>query len=251
MAGTSPAMTASEWQGRNKRWMLAAEMNCPAVVIGASGGIGAALVAALAAMPGRPGSVLALSRRPVPAAACVVPGRIDIADEASIAAAARMAAEHGPPGLVIVATGALHQPGGNQPEKSWRALDADALLHAYQVNAVGPALVAKHFLPLLPRHGRSVFAALSARVGSIGDNRLGGWHAYRASKAALNMLLRNLAIELARGWPEAICVGPAPGHGGHPAQPPVPGQRAGRRAVHAGSGGRASAARARRANTDR
>jgi NAD(P)-dependent dehydrogenase (short-subunit alcohol dehydrogenase family) len=76
---------------------------------------------------------------------------------------------------------------------------------------VGPALVAKHFLPLLPRQGRSVFAALSARVGSIGDNRLGGWHSYRASKAALNMLIKNASIELARTRPDAVIVGLHPG----------------------------------------
>ncbi len=80
-----------------------------------------------------------------------------------------------------------------------------------RVNAIGPALVAKHLLPLLPRDGRSVFAALSARVGSIGDNRLGGWHGYRASKAALNMLLRCLHVELVRTRPEALCVGLHPG----------------------------------------
>ena len=98
----------------------------------------------------------------------------------------------------LVATGVLHDAGGLRPEKHWGALDADALARAFAVNATGPALVAKHFLPLVPRTGRSVFAALSARVGSIQDNRAGGWYAYRASKAALNMLLRNFAIELKR-----------------------------------------------------
>ena len=79
------------------------------------------------------------------------------------------------------------------------------------MNAVGPALVLKHFVPLLPRRGRSVVAALSARVGSIGDNRLGGWYGYRASKAALNQLLRTAAVELARTHPEAVCVALHPG----------------------------------------
>jgi hypothetical protein len=112
--------------------------------------------------------------------------------------------------LALVATGTL-QPGGRAPEKSFRNLDVEALVEAFRVNAAGPALVARHVLPLLPRDGRSVFAALSARVGSIGDNRLGGWHAYRASKAALNMIVRTLAVELARTRPEAICVALHPG----------------------------------------
>ncbi len=112
--------------------------------------------------------------------------------------------------LVIVATGVL-QPDGRPPEKSWRDLDPASLARIFALNASGPALVAKHFLPLLPREGRAVFAALSARVGSIGDNRLGGWYGYRASKAALNMLLRTLAIELARKRPDAVCVGLHPG----------------------------------------
>jgi NAD(P)-dependent dehydrogenase (short-subunit alcohol dehydrogenase family) len=85
------------------------------------------------------------------------------------------------------------------------------MARVFAVNTIGPALVAKHFLPLLPRRGRSAFAAISARVGSIGDNRLGGWHSYRASKAALNMLLRNFAIELARRAPDAVCIGLHPG----------------------------------------
>ena len=84
-------------------------------------------------------------------------------------------------------------------------------MQLFAVNAIGPALVAKHFLPLLPRHGRSVFASISARVGSIEDNRLGGWYSYRASKAALNMLLKTYSIELKRRAPSAICVGLHPG----------------------------------------
>ena len=98
-----------------------------------------------------------------------------------------------------------------QPEKNYRAQSPDAYARAFAINATGPALVAKHFLPLLPRTGKSVFAALSARVGSIEDNRLGGWHAYRASKAALNMIMRNLAIELSRSHPDAIALTLHPG----------------------------------------
>jgi NAD(P)-dependent dehydrogenase (short-subunit alcohol dehydrogenase family) len=181
-----------------------------AVVVGATGGIGGALLNALAeARTFR--TVFALSRHPERTwpAACTPIG-VDILNEASLAAAAATVAEHGPVGLVLVATGQLHGP-GLSPEKTYRALSLEALSRAFAVNAAGPALVAKHFLPLLPRQGKAVFAAISARVGSIGDNRLGGWHAYRASKAALNMLLRNLAIELAVKAPEAVCVGLHPG----------------------------------------
>ena len=178
-----------------------------AVVVGASGGIGAALTAALVA-GGRFSAVHALSREGLTAPAGALPGRLDLEDEASIAAAAgRLDA---PPRLVIVATGRLHGP-GLAPEKALRQLDGSALMQAFAINAVGPALVAKHMLPLLPRTGRSAFAALSARVGSISDNRLGGWHGYRASKAALNMLIATLAIELARTRPQALCVGLHPG----------------------------------------
>jgi NAD(P)-dependent dehydrogenase (short-subunit alcohol dehydrogenase family) len=113
--------------------------------------------------------------------------------------------------LVLVATGVLHEASGLTPEKSWRALDGAQLARYMQVNAIGPALLAKHFLPHFPRRGRAVFAALSARVGSISDNRLGGWYGYRASKAALNMLVRTLALELGRRAPEAVCVGLHPG----------------------------------------
>lgn len=112
--------------------------------------------------------------------------------------------------MVIDATGFLHGE-GFMPEKSWRELDAAHLAHAFAVNTIGPALLMKHMLPRLPRKSRSVFATLSARVGSISDNRLGGWHAYRAAKAGLNQLVRCNAIELARRAPQAICVSIHPG----------------------------------------
>ena len=112
--------------------------------------------------------------------------------------------------LVFVATGLLHD-GDLQPEKDWRHLSPDAMARAFQVNTIGPALLAQGLLPLMPREGRSVFAALSARVGSISDNQIGGWYSYRASKAALNMVLRCLAIELVRKRRQTICVGLHPG----------------------------------------
>ncbi|WP_137126746.1 SDR family NAD(P)-dependent oxidoreductase [Roseomonas sp. HF4] len=168
-----------------------------AVVIGASGGIGAALADALAA---RGGAVLRLGRSTAPP--------LDLLDEASIAAAAEAA---GPRlGLVLDATGFLHD-ARFRPEKALREIDAAHMAQAFAVNAAGPALLMKHFLPRLARDGRAVFATLSARVGSIGDNRLGGWYAYRASKAALNQFVRTAAVELARTRPHAICVALHPG----------------------------------------
>jgi len=114
------------------------------------------------------------------------------------------------PSLLFVATGLLHDD-SRGPEKSLRQLDADWLLQNYQVNAVGPALIAKYFLPLMDRKEILRFAVLSARVGSISDNRLGGWYGYRASKAALNMMIRNLSIEWSRKNDQSIIVALHPG----------------------------------------
>ncbi len=180
-----------------------------AAVFGAGGGIGTGLCEALA----RAGTetIYAGSRGPIEwADPQLVPFRFDLADENGMAAAARLMADR-PPELVIVATGVLSLAGGRAPERSYRQLDAGTMMEVLAANTIGPALVAKHMLPLFPRDRRCVFAALSARVGSIGDNRLGGWHSYRASKAALNMLIRNLAIEMGRTHPAAIVVGLHPG----------------------------------------
>jgi len=178
-------------------------MKGAAVVIGASGGIGAAFEAALIE-EGAFEVVHGFARSRGGAQ------QLDVLDEASIAAAAATVAKGPPPRLVIVATGVLHAD-GHGPEKALRDLDPAWLAQVYAVNAIGPALVAKHFLPLMPRGERTVFAALSARVGSISDNQLGGWYGYRASKAALNMLVRNLAIEERRRNSRAIVVALHPG----------------------------------------
>lgn len=176
------------------------------IVVGAGGGIGRALVAKLAEGGG---IVHALSRRPGEAMTTNVrPGPIDVTDEASIAAAA--AAIGAPVDRVIVATGMLHE-GDYGPERALRQLDPVALARIFAVNTIGPALVLKHFAPLLARDRPSVIALLSARVGSISDNRSGGWYGYRASKAALNMIVRSAAIELARNRPACMCVGLHPG----------------------------------------
>ncbi|MEL6062168.1 MULTISPECIES: SDR family NAD(P)-dependent oxidoreductase [unclassified Methylobacterium] len=180
-----------------------------AVVIGASGGIGQALVSRLVASEAY-APIFALARSQPSGLQGVRTQAIDLGDEASIAAAAARVGEAGPVGLVIVATGILHQDGVS-PEKTVKALDPAAMAAVFSINTIGPALIAKHFVPLLARTGRCVFAALSARVGSIEDNRLGGWYAYRASKAALNQILKTLAIEVARSRPEAIVVGLHPG----------------------------------------
>lgn len=172
-----------------------------AVVVGATGGIGSVLLRRLQGA-GEFGKVVGLSRASTPA--------LDLGDEASIAACADFASRQGKLRLVLVATGLLHR-AGIQPEKSIREVTAAAMAEMFAVNTIGPALVLKYFLPLLARDGRAVLAALSARVGSIGDNQLGGWYSYRASKAALNQLLHTAAVELRRSHRQAICVALHPG----------------------------------------
>ena len=182
-----------------------------AVIIGATGGIGAAFTEKLASRPDIE-IVHALSRRPsVQATDKILPGQIDILDEPSIQDAAKRIKSSGAPQLVIVATGILSDGEELQPEKSLRKQSRHAFERVFEVNTFGPGLVAKHFLPIMPRQGRAVFAALSARVGSISDNHKGGWHAYRASKAALNMLIRNYAIEQSYRNPDFISVSLHPG----------------------------------------
>ncbi len=135
---------------------------------------------------------------------------LDISSEPSIAQAAAGIAARGELRLVFDATSFLH--GDFTPEKSWREIDLDHMQGSFAVNTIGPALLMKHFLPLLAVDGRSVFATLSAKVGSsIGDNQLGGWYACRAAKAALNQIARTAAIELKRRRPHAICVALHPG----------------------------------------
>jgi NAD(P)-dependent dehydrogenase (short-subunit alcohol dehydrogenase family) len=177
-----------------------------ALVVGASGGIGSALINALRA-DGRWSLVMGLGRATEPG--------WEIGDEPRLAAAAatlaqRAEAQGAPLRLVISAVGGLHGSGW-KPEKSWHELDATRLQRAFEVNAIAPALLMKHFLPRLAPEGRAVMACLSARVGSIGDNRLGGWYGYRAAKAALNQLVHTAAIELRRKQPAALCVALHPG----------------------------------------
>ncbi len=176
-----------------------------ALVLGAGGAIGGAVAAALRD-DARCAEVLGLGRRSTPA--------IELLDEASLAAASAAVASHGPFALIFVATGALHQQlgaGRAPPEKRLAELDPAVLARAFAVNAIGPALLLKHFHGLLPAKGRCVCAALSARVGSIGDNRSGGWYGYRASKAALNQLWHGAAIELSRRRPDAVLAVLQPG----------------------------------------
>jgi len=183
-----------------------------AVVVGVAGGLGGALARTLGAQ-GRYDQVVGLARRR--------PGdwpdspdwpfiETDIRQEDDLAAAAQVLRALGSLDRVVVATGLLHGQ-GVAPEKTMRSLDAATLAELFAVNAVAPALIAKHLLPLTPRDRPSVFAALSARVGSISDNRLGGWYGYRASKAALNMLIATLAIEHRRTRPLGVCVALHPG----------------------------------------
>lgn len=182
-----------------------------AAIVGASGGIGRALATQLAEAPACE-TLYAFGRTaPNLDQRNVVARALDYADPSGIERAAKELAEGGPLDLVIVATGILHRAGAVQPEKSMAELNAGQMAEVLSVNTIGPTMVAKHFLPLMRGDSRTVFAALSARVGSISDNRLGGWLSYRVSKAALNMALKTLAIEQARKRPQCLVVGLHPG----------------------------------------
>lgn len=172
-----------------------------ALVIGASGGIGGAILAQLKGDP-RCGSAIGLSRSG---------DGLDVTDEASIlAAATRLKETPGEFDLVFDATGGL-EIDGIGPEKTIRAIDPAVMARQFALNAIGPALLLKHLSPLMPRDRRAIFATLSARVGSIGDNRLGGWISYRAAKSALNQIVRTSAVEIARTRPEAVLATLHPG----------------------------------------
>ena len=166
------------------------------LIIGASGGIGSAITAKLQ----QNGSeVTALSRSA---------DGLDVTDEDSVREA--LDRTTGKFQLIFVATGALEL-NGNGPEKALKDLDARAMAAQFAINCIGPSLVMKHALHRLPRSGPSRFAALSARVGSIGDNKMGGWYSYRTAKAALNQMIHSAAIELKRTHREAVCVALHPG----------------------------------------
>ena len=179
-----------------------------ALVVGANGGLGRAFVDALIQC-GNVRTVHAWSRRASLHRGQKLASRIvDVDDEAQLKAAVggidRLS-------LVVVATGVLHNDNGLGPEKTWRSIEPGHMAETFRVNAILPLLIAKHTLPLFPRKERALFCCLSARVGSISDNRLGGWYSYRASKAALNQSIRCLSIELRRTHPQAICIGMHPG----------------------------------------
>jgi len=181
--------------------------NINALVFGAGGGIGSAFVKHLAGHDSV-ATVHAFSRKPAASSGKIRFTGCDITDEEQVSAAAQ--AIEGPIQLCIIATGILHND-DIAPEKSNSALEAGVMAEVLRINTIAPALAAKHFLPLLDRDRKSVLAALSARVGSIGDNRIGGWHSYRASKAALNQVIRTMSIELARKNKQAVIVGLHPG----------------------------------------
>lgn len=193
-----------------------------ALVIGASGAIGGAFATLLAA-DARCGAVQTLSRGSQPA--------LDLEREESVAAAAAALQELGLFQLIVLATGMLHAE-GVAPEKRLAAIELASMETVFRTNTFGPALVLRYFTPLLDRQC-GVMALLSARVGSIGDNRLGGWYSYRASKAALNMLVRSAAIELSRTHPGAVLAALHPGTVNSPLSRPFRGEQLGREPTQA------------------
>lgn len=189
-----------------------------AIVLGARGGIGQALAGlVLSAHPDN--RALLTTRKPTldlhapeGAAWC----RLDVTkdedwDELREVARGFIEGHGGAFNFIINATGALHDTSGLVPERALRMIDSAQMMKSFAVNACAVAIALKELTPLLPRRSRAIFASLSARVGSISDNQIGGWYSYRAAKAAQNMLIKTASIELARTQKQTICVGLHPG----------------------------------------
>ena len=192
--------------------MMGFEEQVRAIVIGGSGGVGQAFVQALSESA-HVDRIIATSRLPQPAAdtAKLSWVQADTTDESSLLAfSEHLKAVDFAPNFVINCSGVLHTEAFG-PEKTWRHLNSATMQQVFAVNAFGVALLGKHLLPLFSRRGRSVFASISARVGSIEDNRSGGWYSYRASKAAHNMFVKTLSLEACRKYPELVCASIHPG----------------------------------------
>jgi len=180
------------------------------IIIGASGAIGSSFINYYANQ--NPSNIIySLTRREIKYSNDNIKNiLIDIEDEQTIVSAASICSQHGSFDKIIVATGILHDE-NLSPEKSFRHLEKEKFERVFSVNTFGPAIIARYFIPLLNKEKTSFFGVLSARVGSISDNKIGGWYSYRASKAALNMIIKSLSIEVARNNPNAIIVGLHPG----------------------------------------
>lgn len=177
-----------------------------AVVIGASGGVGSAFCELLAGHDAVK-AIVALSRSGTSFSHDkIIEGKIDTDDQESVESAAAFTKEHITPNLIIIATGLLHN-NTIQPEKSMRDINFDTITQVLQQNTVGQAVVMRYFVPLLPREGKSVCAVMTAKVGSISANDMGGWYAYRMAKCATNMLIKNVAIETGRKYKHASIIG--------------------------------------------
>ena len=200
--------------------MLTQSDRANALIVGASQGIGLGFVKSLLQQDNfkfiyatyrnsdTAGELLDLERQYGDRLKCL---QVDITEESQIAAATKEIQNsvkqlH----LAIYCVGVLHDR-QISPEKSLRQIEPEKLIYSFQVNSIGAVLLAKHLMPLFNKKERSIFASISAKVGSIGDNRLGGWYGYRASKAALNMFLKTTAIEYSRRCPKTIVVALHPG----------------------------------------
>lgn len=185
--------------------------NLNIAIFGSHGGIGEALISHLK-VSDKVESIYSFSRSNTNFQHHkVIESNIDIEDEESIKLASEVIPQDKKIDIIIIATGLLHNSDGVKPEKSIKDLNADNLAKIYSVNTIGPALIGKHFIPLLNRDSKSVFTAISARVSSISDNYLGGWYSYRASKTALNQIIKTFSIEVGRRNKNACVIGLHPG----------------------------------------